>query len=115
METTYDVRVYKTEVYRGARVSSYRVRWKTAGQDRRRTFRNKAQADVFRGELLCPVALDEDVGVIDGEDVTAGEGPAGGCRAGPWCACWRGGGQSDVISVTAILALASSTIALRSA
>ena len=33
MDTTYDVRVYKTEVYRGARVSSYRVRWKTAEQD----------------------------------------------------------------------------------
>jgi integrase len=53
METTYDVRVYKTEVYRGTQVTSYRVRWKTAGQDWRRTFRNKAQADVFRGDLLA--------------------------------------------------------------
>jgi hypothetical protein len=41
--------------------------------------------------------------------------PPGGCRAGPLCACWRGDGQSDVTSVMAIRALASSTIALRSA
>jgi hypothetical protein len=53
METTYDVRVYKTETYRGTHVSSYRMRWKTAGKDWCRTFRNKAQADVFRGELLA--------------------------------------------------------------
>src|SRR5262249_53467570 len=70
---------------------------------------------IFAEYLLCPVTLDEDVGVIDGEDVAAEEGPAGGCRAGPLCACWRGDGQSDVTSVMAIRALASSTIALRSA
>lgn len=64
---------------------------------------------------LCPVTLDEDAGVIDGEDVAAEEGPAGGCRAGPLCACWRGDGQSDVTSVMAIRALAWSTMALRSA
>jgi len=27
--TTYDVRVYRTEVYKGARVTTYKVRWKT--------------------------------------------------------------------------------------
>jgi len=64
---------------------------------------------------VCPVTLDEDVGVIDGEDVAAEEGPAGGCRAGPLCACWRGDGQSDVTSVMAIRVLAWSTMALRSA
>lgn len=53
MDTTYDVRIYKTEVYQGRRVSSYRVRWKTCHQDWRRSFRNAAQADVFRGELLA--------------------------------------------------------------
>ena len=66
-------------------------------------------------DLMCPVTLDEDAGVIDGEDVAAEEGPAGGCRAGPLCACWRGDGQSDVTSVMAIRALAWSTMALRSA
>ena len=28
--TTYDVRVYRTEVYKGAKVTTYKVRWKTA-------------------------------------------------------------------------------------
>ena len=70
METTYDVRVYKTEAYRGARVSSYRVRWKTAGQDWRRTFRNKAQADVFRGELLAAARKGEAFSQETGEPVS---------------------------------------------
>lgn len=70
METTYDVRVYKTEAYRGARVSSYRVRWKTAGQDWRRTFRNKAQADVFRGELLAAARKGEAFSQDTGEPMS---------------------------------------------
>jgi hypothetical protein len=27
--TTFDVRVYRTEVYKGVKVTTYRVRWKT--------------------------------------------------------------------------------------
>ena len=38
-----------------------------------------------------------------------------GRRPGPWCAWWRGGGQSVVISVTAARALCSSTMFLRAA
>ena len=30
--TSYDVRVYKTEVYKGARVTTHYVRWKVAGR-----------------------------------------------------------------------------------
>ena len=26
---TYDVRIWKTEIYKGAKVTTYRVRWKT--------------------------------------------------------------------------------------
>ena len=33
MDTTYDVRVYKTEVYRGKACVQLRVRWKTGGRD----------------------------------------------------------------------------------
>lgn len=69
MDTTYDVRVYKTEVYRGARVSSYRVRWKTGGQDWRRSFRNAGQADVFRAELLAAARKGEAFNVATGEPV----------------------------------------------
>src|SRR5271166_3941774 len=50
---------------------------------------------------VLPVIQDEDVAVIAGEDGRACSGPAGWVLAGPWCACWRGGGQSVVISVTA--------------
>jgi integrase len=70
MDTTYDVRIYKTEVYRGARVSSYRVRWKTGQQDWRRTFRNAAQADVFRAELLAAARKGEAFNPATGEPVS---------------------------------------------
>ena len=65
--------------------------------------------------LVFPVIQDEDVGVIDDEDVWAKNGPAGWVLAGPWCAWWRGGGQSVVTSVTAARALCSSTMDLRPA
>ncbi len=42
--TTYDVRVYKTDIYRGARVTTYRVRWKVARKMWKTSFRNAAQA-----------------------------------------------------------------------
>jgi integrase len=70
METTYDVRVYKSDIYRGARVSSHRVRWKTAGKNWSRTFRNKAQADVFRGELLAAARKGEAFSQETGEPVS---------------------------------------------
>ena len=66
-------------------------------------------------DQLFPVTEDEDVAVIEGEDVGQGDGPAGWVLAGPWCAWWRGGGQSVVSSVTAARALCSSTMDLRAA
>src|SRR6266705_3133838 len=65
--------------------------------------------------LLFPVTQDDDVAVIDDEDVGEVDGPAGWVLAGPWCACWRGAGQSVVTSVTAARALCSSTMFLRPA
>ena len=70
METTYDVRVYKTEVYRGKRTSSHTVRWKTARRAWRRTFRNAAQADVFRAELLAAARKGEAFSMATGEPVS---------------------------------------------
>jgi integrase/recombinase XerD len=70
---------------------------------------------ISTGARVCPVTQDEDVAVADGEDVRACFGPAGWVLAGPWCACWRGGGQSAVISVTAARALCSSAMDLRPA
>jgi hypothetical protein len=43
--TTYDVRVYRTEVYKGRRVTTYKVRWKVSGRLWKEGFRTAAQAD----------------------------------------------------------------------
>lgn len=64
---------------------------------------------------VFPVTQHEESGVIAGEDVLCVTAPPGHCLAGPWCACWRGCGQSDVTSVMAMRVLASSTVALRPA
>ena len=51
-ETSYDVKVWKIETYRGSRTTSYRVRWVVAGRPHRETFRTSALADAFRSELV---------------------------------------------------------------
>jgi hypothetical protein len=51
-ETTYDARVYRTEVYKGKEVTTYHVRWKVGGKLWREGFRTAAQADSFRSVRL---------------------------------------------------------------
>jgi integrase len=51
-DTTFDVRVYRTEVYRGVKVTTHRVRWKVGSQQWREGFRTAAQADSFRSALM---------------------------------------------------------------
>ena len=67
--TSYDVRVYKTEVYKGARVTTHYVRWQVAGRRFRKSFRTAAQADSFRSELLTAARKGEafftDTGLAD--------------------------------------------------
>ena len=53
--TSYDVRVYRTEVYKSAKVTTYKVRWKTGGRLWKEGFRNAALADSFRSSLLTAV------------------------------------------------------------
>src|SRR5499427_10916303 len=50
--TTYDARVYRTEVYKGKAVTTYHVWWKVGGKLWREGFRTAAQADSFRSALL---------------------------------------------------------------
>jgi integrase len=52
MSTSYDVRVWKTETYKGVRATTYRVRWSVAGRERRQPFKTAALADSFRSDLL---------------------------------------------------------------
>jgi integrase len=51
-ETSYDVKVWKIETYRGSRTTSHRVRWFVADRPHRETFRTLALADAFRSELV---------------------------------------------------------------
>jgi integrase len=51
-EISYDARVYKTEVYKGSRVTTYKVRWKVGPRLWKEAFRTAAQADSFRSALL---------------------------------------------------------------
>ena len=52
METSYDAKVWKIDVYNGAHTTSHRVRWSVAGRRWNESFRTHALADAFRSELL---------------------------------------------------------------
>ncbi|MBB4917402.1 tyrosine-type recombinase/integrase [Streptosporangium saharense] len=71
-DITYDVRVYKTEVYKGKKVTTYTVRWKTADKPWKRPFRRAAQADTFRGKLQGAASEGEAFSLLTGEPVSWG-------------------------------------------
>ncbi|MGW7065992.1 hypothetical protein ACWGII_06285 [Streptomyces sp. NPDC054855] len=52
METTYNVKVYKILTYKGAKKTTYTVRWMVAGRRWRQPFDTVALADGFRSELI---------------------------------------------------------------
>jgi integrase len=52
-DITYDVRIYKTEIYKGAKVTTYTVRWKVEKKPWREPFRISAQAESFRSDLMA--------------------------------------------------------------
>ena len=56
METSYDVKFWKIEVYNGARMRSYRVRWIVAGRMWRESFRTHALADAFAPSCCARLA-----------------------------------------------------------
>jgi hypothetical protein len=81
-ETSYDARVYRTEVYKGSEVTTYRVRWKVGGKLWREGFRTAAQADSFRSALLTASRKGEAFSVPTGQ-VPQGHSPSahrGGTR-----------------------------------
>ena len=69
-ETTYNVRIYKTNVYRGKKVTTYYVRWKAEERDWKKPFRNAAQADSFRSALLTAARKGEAFSTATGQPVT---------------------------------------------
>jgi len=68
--TTYDIRVYRTEVYKGAKVTTYKVRWKTARRLWKEGFRNAAVADSFRSSLLTAARKGEAFSLSTGRPVS---------------------------------------------
>ena len=66
---TYDVRVYKTEVYKGKTVTTYYVRWKVNGRVWREPFRHSGQADSFRSKLQSAAKDGEAFSVTTGRPV----------------------------------------------
>ncbi len=59
METTYDVRLYKTEVYRGAKTTTYWVRWRVAGRNFKEPFKLSALAKSFLSALTSAARTGE--------------------------------------------------------
>jgi Site-specific recombinase XerD len=49
---TYDVRFWKTKVYKGKKVTTHTVRWVVGGKEWQEHFRSAAQADSFRASLV---------------------------------------------------------------
>ncbi|WP_367134729.1 tyrosine-type recombinase/integrase [Saccharothrix sp. HUAS TT1] len=50
-DTSFDVRFYKTDVYRGTKTTTYWVRWSVAGNRFKEPFKTAALAESFRSKL----------------------------------------------------------------
>jgi integrase len=69
-ETSFDVRIWKTQVYHGARTTTYTVRWGVAGRAWKESFRTAALAEAFRSELVTAARRGEAFGVESGRPVS---------------------------------------------
>ncbi|MYT71349.1 MULTISPECIES: site-specific integrase [unclassified Streptomyces] len=70
METTYDVKVYKILPYKGARKTTYTVRWMVAGKAWREPFSTVALAEGFRSELIQATSKGEGFVIATGLPVS---------------------------------------------
>jgi integrase len=75
--TTYDVRIYKTAVYKGAKVTTYYVRWKVDGREWKTPFRTAAQADSHRSALLSATRAGEAFALKTGRPISWGRDEPG--------------------------------------
>ncbi|GAT67812.1 integrase [Planomonospora sphaerica] len=71
-DITYNVRVYKTEIYKGAKVTTYYVRWKTDSKPWKKAFRNRAQSETYRSGLVTAARTGEAFSLDTGEPVSWG-------------------------------------------
>jgi integrase len=68
--TTYDVRFWKTETYKGKRDTSYYVRWTVAGKPWREPFKKRALAESFRSDLVSAAGKGEAFEIETGRPVS---------------------------------------------
>lgn len=69
-DITYDVRIYKTDVYEGRTVTTYYVRWRTADKRWKEAYRNSAQAESFRSSLMSAARNGEAFELVTGRPVS---------------------------------------------
>jgi integrase len=76
-DLTFNVRIYKTYVYKGKRRSTYTVRWKLDDHMRRQVFSKSAQAEAFRSDLQVAARKGEAFSLTSGEPVSWGRAKRG--------------------------------------
>jgi integrase len=70
VDTTYDVHIWKTEVYKGQRGNTYWVRWQVAKKRWKEPFKAKALAESFRSELVSAARKGEAFDIASGRPVS---------------------------------------------
>jgi integrase len=69
---TYDVRIWKTEVYKDAKVTTYTVKWKVGPKRWKESFRVKAQATSFEAQLRTAASKGKAFDIASGRPVSWG-------------------------------------------
>lgn len=72
MATSYDVRIWKTDVYKGARTTSYVVRWRVGTRRFKQRYKTAALADGFRSDLVTAARRGEPFDVDSGRPASLG-------------------------------------------
>ncbi|MFI5616706.1 tyrosine-type recombinase/integrase [Streptomyces sp. NPDC051567] len=70
MDTTYDVRFWKTSVYEGRKKTTYTVRWELEGKEWRKPFGTAPLADSFRAGLVSAASKGEAFSLSSGLPVS---------------------------------------------
>ncbi|GGM34879.1 integrase [Longimycelium tulufanense] len=70
MATTYDVRIWKMDVYKGKRGNTYYVRWRVAGKPWKESFKSRGLAESFRSDLISAAGKGEAFDVESGLPVS---------------------------------------------
>jgi len=71
-DLTFNVRIYKTYVYKGKRGNTYTVRWKVENDTRSKVFSRAAQVEAYRSELHSAARKGEAFSLGSGEPVSWG-------------------------------------------